>query len=124
MAGEPSFFELGVADAVRGRTFYGSLFGWTFESGTGDDGFAVATGGLPGGLHGGDAGDTPYLFFRTDDLNAAAARVRELGGTVEDPREEREESVARFGRFRACRDNQGSPFGLHEPPKTSSHLAR
>ena len=27
-----------------------------------------------------------------------------------------EESVARFGRFRLCRDDQDSPFGLHQPP--------
>jgi hypothetical protein len=24
-----------------------------------------------------------------------------------------EESVAQFGRFKLCRDDQGSPFGLH-----------
>jgi uncharacterized protein len=27
-----------------------------------------------------------------------------------------DESVARFGRFKLCRDDQGSPFGLHQPP--------
>jgi hypothetical protein len=27
-----------------------------------------------------------------------------------------EESVALWGRFRLCRDDQGSPFGLHQPP--------
>lgn len=28
-----------------------------------------------------------------------------------------EESAARFGRFKLCRDDQGSAFGLHELPK-------
>ncbi|MFE9479332.1 hypothetical protein ACFYNM_12105 [Streptomyces spororaveus] len=27
-----------------------------------------------------------------------------------------EESVARFGRFRLCHDDQGTPFGVHQPP--------
>jgi hypothetical protein len=26
------------------------------------------------------------------------------------------EAVARFGRFKLCRDDQGSRFGLHQPP--------
>ncbi|MGI3201586.1 hypothetical protein ACRJ4W_30590 [Streptomyces sp. GLT-R25] len=70
-------------------------------------------------MHGGDAGASPYLFFRVDDLDAAVARVRELGGTVEDLGEggDSEESATRFGRFKLCRDDQGSAFGLHEPPK-------
>lgn len=33
MVGEPAFFELGVEDAERGRSFYGGLFGWKFETG-------------------------------------------------------------------------------------------
>ncbi|MGP4046122.1 VOC family protein [Streptomyces sp. 2A115] len=121
MTGEPTFFEIGVADPERGRAFYGTLFGWTFEPGTsGGGGFAITTGGVPGGMHGGDAGASPYLFFRVDDLDAAAAQVRDLGGTVEDLGEEggeSEESADRFGRFKLCRDDQGSAFGLHEPPK-------
>ncbi|MGW1717703.1 VOC family protein [Streptomyces sp. NPDC002156] len=118
MASEPTFFELGVADPERGRAFYGALFGWSFEPGPSGHGFSIATGGLPGGIHGGDAGASPYLFFRVDDLDATVARLRELGGTVEDMGEEGdEESVARFGRFKLCRDDQGSTFGLHQPPE-------
>jgi predicted enzyme related to lactoylglutathione lyase len=30
-----------------------------------------------------------------------------------------EESVALWGRFKLCRDDQGSPFGLHQPPAGS-----
>ncbi|MFF8680552.1 VOC family protein [Streptomyces sp. NPDC015237] len=122
MTGEPSFFELGVADPERGRVFYGTLFGWSLEAGPAGGGFSIGTAGLPGGMHGGDQGASPYLFFRVDDLDAAVARVRELGGSVEEPGEEDgengedAESVARFGRFKLCRDDQGSSFGLHEPP--------
>ncbi|MFE2045208.1 VOC family protein [Streptomyces sp. NPDC059477] len=120
MTGEPSFFEIGVDDPERGRTFYGTLFGWDLERGPSGRGYAIGTPGLPGGMHGGDKGAaSPYLFFRVDDLDAAVAKVLELGGTIEELGDEGEEdpgSAARFGRFKLCRDDQGSGFGLHEPP--------
>ena len=74
MAGEVSFFELGVEDTERGRAFYQGLFGWRFETGPSGEGMEVEGG---------------------------------------------EESVARWGRFKLCRDDQGSPFGLHQPPSGS-----
>jgi len=113
------FIELGVADAERARTFYTGVFGWTMEPGPSGVGFVIDANGIPGGLHPGDPGASPYVFFGVDDLDAALARVQELGGSTvemevggEDP-----ESAARFGRFKLCRDDQGSPFGLHEPPR-------
>jgi predicted enzyme related to lactoylglutathione lyase len=116
MNGEVSFFELGVGDADRAREFYGGLFGWEFaDEGSGA---TIETPNIPGGLHAGDAGASPYLFFRVDDMDAAVARVRELGGELrdnlggDDP-----DTVARFGRFAICRDDQGSTFGLHQPPR-------
>ena len=120
--GEPSFFELGVADVERGRAFYGALFAWSFEASPTGGGFAITTAGLPGGLHGGDPDAAPYLFFRVDDIDAAEDRVRALGGTVEEGHDEQDEAgaekTASFGRFRFCRDDQGSRFGLHQPPPT------
>lgn len=118
MAGEISFFELGAGDAEQARTFYSGLFGWSFDPGPTDGGgFAIRTPNVPGGVHGGDAGASPYLFFRVDDIKTAEDRVRELGGTIDDfDAEGDEESVARFGHFRLCKDDQGSPFGLHQPP--------
>ncbi len=120
MDGEPSFIEIGVEDAQRGRTFYGALLGWTFEPGPAGGGFAIRTPTLPAGMHGGDPGAAPYVFFRVADMDAALARVRELGGTVEGTDVEgTTESIERFGRFKLCRDDQGSPFGLHQPPKAA-----
>jgi predicted enzyme related to lactoylglutathione lyase len=117
MAGELSFFELGVGDAERGRRFYERLFGWSFEPGPTGEGFAIGTPTVPGGLHSGDPGAAPYVFFRVTDMDEAVERVHALGGTVEEANVEGgEESVAKFGRFRLCRDDQGSPFGLHELP--------
>src|SRR4051794_24478744 len=117
MAGELSFFELGVEDTERARTFYSELFGWTLEPGPGQGGFTIGTPNVPGGMHGGDRGASPYVFFAVDDIDAAVARVRELGGVVEDvDLSGDEESAARFGRFHLCQDDQGSKFGLHQPP--------
>jgi uncharacterized protein len=118
MTGELAFFELGVADTERGRAFYEALFGWRFETGPSGNGYAVTAPNVPGGMHGGDPGATPYLFFRVDDMEAAIRRVRELGGEVDEMNVEGDEaSIARFGRFKLCRDDQGSAFGLHQPPE-------
>ena len=117
MAGEPSFFELGVKDVEQGRVFYAGLFGWQMEPGPSGEGFTIATPEARGGIHGNDPEASPYLFFRVDDIEAAIARVRELGGQVDDSDiEGDEDSIARFGRFKLCSDDQGSPFGLHQPP--------
>jgi predicted enzyme related to lactoylglutathione lyase len=116
MGGELSFFEIGVDDPERGRTFYESLFGWTFEPGP-TEGYTISTPNMRGGMHGGDEGASPYLFFGVEDIEAASDRVRELGGEVEMiPGDNTEESAARFGHFRLCRDDQGSRFGLHQQP--------
>jgi predicted enzyme related to lactoylglutathione lyase len=80
----------------------------------------ITTPNVPGGMHGGDAGAAPYVFFQVDDMQAALVRVRELGGEVEEMDVEGDEaSIARFGRFKLCRDDQRSPFGLHQAPSAS-----
>lgn len=117
MSGDLAFVEFGVEDAERGRVFYESLFGWEFTAGPSGQGFTVSLPNVGGGIHGGDKGAAPYVFFTVDDIEVAVARVIELGGSIDDiDVEGDEDSVARFGRFKICRDDQGSPFGLHQPP--------
>ncbi|MGH3906023.1 MAG: VOC family protein [Pseudonocardiaceae bacterium] len=122
MAGDLSFFSIGVGDADKARAFYGDLFGWEFAEPPSGKGAVIETSNVPGGIHGGDPGASPYLFFSVDDI-AAAVRVRELGGQVEqidvEDDHDDETTIARFGRFKLCRDDQGSSFGLHQPPRTS-----
>jgi uncharacterized protein len=115
MAGEVSFFELGVKHPSLAREFYGELFGWQMEPGpSGEErGFQIRTNNMRGGLHGGDEGAGPYLFFKVDDIEAAAERVRELGGEAEF---NEHSGPGPSGTFAFCRDNQGSSFGLHQPP--------
>ena len=114
MTGAISFFELGVADTDKGRAFYEGLFGWEFETGPSGNGWMLGTPGVPGGMHPNDPEAVPYVFFAVDDLDAAIARVQELGGEIV-PFDHGDDT--RFGRFEFCKDDQGSPFGLHEPPR-------
>jgi uncharacterized protein len=117
MAGEVGFFELGVEDPERGRVFYEGLFGWSFEPGPSGQGFVISTPNGLGGMHAGDPGGAPFVFFVVNDMEAALGRVRELGGEIDEMDVEGdEETIAKFGRFKICRDDQGSPFGLHQRP--------
>jgi hypothetical protein len=76
----------------------------------------IAAPNVRGGMHGGDAGASPYVFFAVDDIEAAVERVRDLGGEVEEMAVEGDEaSVATFGRFKLCRDDQGSAYGCGVP---------
>jgi predicted enzyme related to lactoylglutathione lyase len=113
MTGAVSFFELGVADAQKGRAFYAGLFGWEFAPGPSGNGWMLRTPGVPGGMHAGDPGAVPYVFFAVDDMDAALERVKALGGEGV-PSEHGGDTSS--GRFEFCRDDQGSHFGLHEPP--------
>ena len=114
MAGGVSFFELGVGDPAKGREFYGELFGWTMAAGPSGEnrGFQIQTENIRGGLHGDDQGAGPYLFFEVEDAEAAAERVRQLGGEAEF---NEHSGPGPSGTFVFCRDDQGSAFGLHQP---------
>ncbi len=121
MAGEIAYFEMGVDDPAKARAFYSELFGWTFTPRPSGQGFAVSTPSVPGGVHGDEAGSRPYvffvMFFVVDDLEAALAKVRELGGTVDETDAESDAaSQATLGRFVLCKDDQGLEFGLHQRP--------
>jgi predicted enzyme related to lactoylglutathione lyase len=118
MSGEVSFFELGVGDPERARAFYDELFdSWRFETGPSGQGYVISTGSIPGGVHGGDPGASVYVFFSVPDLDAALEKIKELGGEG-GPLDDSEENVAKFGRFALCKDDQGSGFGLHQPPQS------
>jgi predicted enzyme related to lactoylglutathione lyase len=106
----PSHFEIAVPDTDRAQEFYGALLGWTFE-GT-EHGARVQTGGVPGGIHGQGDGAGLQIFYSVPDLEAAAKQVIKLGGEVDEGGEEGPSGRWLF----SCRDDQGVPFGLHEPP--------
>jgi predicted enzyme related to lactoylglutathione lyase len=111
MTGELTHIELGAPDAKKAKAFFGLLFGWTFDQFGSGEQAVIQTPGIRGGLHDGVTTATFTAYFRVDDISQAVTRVRELGGHAEDP----SPPEPGFGRFSACTDNQGIPFGLHQP---------
>ncbi len=111
MAGELVYFTIGVEDSERARAFYGGLFGWGFEPGNVADGFLIQGASPPGGIQGGGSTRGFRLYFQVEDIEAAASRVREMGG------EAGMVKSSAAGSYADCRDNQGHEFSLFAPPR-------
>src|ERR1043165_9158108 len=88
MAGEIVHLEIPADDTAASREFWGSLFGWQFEAYPGpfeyhmtriSDQAGLAITNMEPGKRGTRA------YFDVDDINAGAARVRELGGEADEP---------------------------------------
>jgi uncharacterized glyoxalase superfamily protein PhnB len=108
-AGQLFYFTIGTGDGDRARAFFSQLLGWTMEPGREPGAYHLASLTQPGGLHGGEATPKVDLWFIVDDIDEAVRRVRELGGTAEEPvRYDSGSSVA-------CTDDQGTPFNLSVP---------
>ena len=122
MPGKIVHFEIPADDTAKGREFWGSLFGWQFQSFPGpfeyhmaqiDDQAGLAITNMEPGKRGTRA------YFDVDDINAGAARVRELGGECDEP-----QAVPGMGWFVTCRDPQGNEFGLWKvDPSASAQTA-
>jgi predicted enzyme related to lactoylglutathione lyase len=69
-------------------------------------GAALSSHGEPG---------NPAVYFDVDDLDAAIARVRELGGQADD-----KQPVPAMGWFTACRDTEGNAFSLWQTDSNAS----
>ena len=106
-AGDLVYFWIPVPDGDRAQHFYGELLGWKFAPGNVPGGSQMTNVTPPGGLQGGGEGGL-QVAFEVDDLDAALARVRELGGEADDPIE------IPTGRYAPCRDDQGVEFNLWE----------
>ena len=105
--GDIGYMVLQVPDAARARAFYGALFGWAMhESG---EGFHVESITPPSGISGGHDRPDVMIYFRVDDIETTAQRVRELGGEVL--------STASYesGGNAECVDDQGVRFDLFRP---------
>ena len=112
MAGSVVHIELPSGDADRAATFWNGLFGWGLGA-SAMEGFdyrmaqiapdqGVAVFPSPDA-----AGTGPIVYFSTDDIDASAAKVRELGGTAGD-----KQPVPTHGWFANCTDTEGNGFSL------------
>lgn len=113
--GTVSWVDLMTGDPAAARTFYAGLFGWTFDIGPAETGFyamaklgganACGVGGQPPGSQAPPAWN---VYFASEDVDQAVAKVKELGGTlVMGPMDVMEE-----GRLAFFADPTGAHFGV------------
>jgi uncharacterized protein len=110
VAGQIVHIEIPADDTAAAQQFWGSLFGWSFEAFPGPSEYHMtriseSTGGAITNMEPRKRGTRPY--FDVDDVNAGAARVKELGGQASDPM-----PVPGMGWFATCRDPHGNEFGI------------
>lgn len=77
------YVELAAEDLPRAKSFYGEVFGWSFED-WGPDYVSFSGAGLDGGIRGGEApspGSTLVILY-ADDLEATEKRVTAAGGEI------------------------------------------
>jgi uncharacterized glyoxalase superfamily protein PhnB len=107
--GDVGYVTLEVPSGARARAFYEQVFGWTFRAGHEPDSFHISSITPPAGVHGGPATPAFRMYYRVDDIEAAAARVRAAGGAVL--------SLTDYesGGNAECVDDQGLRFDLFRP---------
>ena len=117
MAGKPVHVELPAKDTARAKEFYGSLFGWQFEGYPEMDYHMTRFDeGSGGAIYKEQSGETsPRVYFDVDDIDAAIARVRELGGESEE-----KAPVPGMGWYVACKDTEGTSFNLWQNDSSAS----
>lgn len=111
-------FDVPADDLERAKTFYSSLFGWTFEhppgwtdyyfiTTTAEDGSPGVAGGM--GIRGmPEQKITNYIGVPS--IDSSLADVIRLGGKVL----MKKMAVPKFGYLAVCEDTEGNSFGLWE----------
>ncbi|MGH2967052.1 MAG: VOC family protein [Solirubrobacterales bacterium] len=110
MPGEIVHIEIPADDTGKAQEFWGSLLGWEFQAFPGPFEYHMARlseqqGAAITNMEQGKKGMRAY--FLVDEINAGAARVKELGGEANDP-----SPVPQMGWFSTCKDPHGNEFGL------------
>jgi predicted enzyme related to lactoylglutathione lyase len=123
MEGRVLYMEFPSADIERAERFWSGVFGWRFGSGLAegfdyrmapvgpDSAAAITPADEPG---------HPNVYLETSELEAALARVEELGGDAGEIRSVPERLAAEIpaaslhGRFATCKDCEGNTFHLFQ----------
>jgi predicted enzyme related to lactoylglutathione lyase len=111
--GKIVWFEFPAEDTGRAREFYGQLFGWRFEPFEGPFEYHM-TYDAGGAIMSSQGQAGPVVYFGVADVDAASARVRELGGTADESQE-----IPGVGRYSHCADTEGNRFGLFQAAEAS-----
>lgn len=104
--GDLYYFTLPTPDLAKAQVFYGAVLGWTFSDP--DNGHIGNIAAPPGSAHGA-ASTTTDLYFVVEDIHAAVVRVRDMGGTADEP------VFYDSGAAAACTDDQGTRFFVSVP---------
>jgi predicted enzyme related to lactoylglutathione lyase len=112
MSSSVVWFELPAADTNRAREFYARLFGWTFERFDDQDYHLTYEAG--GAVYGASGEQGVLAYFGVEDIDAAIARVRELGGEAGEKQE-----VPGVGEYAHCSDLDGNRFGLYRQEESA-----
>lgn len=113
--GEFNHIEIPYDDEERAKRFYSGVFGWEFRQMAGFEGYDLFTAG-PGELGGGlgkrgeSAGQTVRNYISVDDVDAAVAKVKELGGTITEDKAE----IPGMGWFAVGTDSEGNVIALYQ----------
>ena len=117
-----AWVDLGTSDPEAAKSFYGSLFGWSFLDQPTDSGMIYSMAQIEGhnvaGLGPLDSemqaqGIPPFWssYVKHDDVDAVAARAAEAGGNVMMPPID----VMDAGRMTMIQDPTGATFGVWQP---------
>ncbi|MCP2261118.1 hypothetical protein LX15_004838 [Streptoalloteichus tenebrarius] len=119
----PVHFEIHASDVDRVRSFYETVFGWSFEQWGDQPYWIVRTGEGEPGIDGGllprpgppPADDAPMTAWPVTvgvaDLDASLRLVESAGGRIAMPRS----PVPTLGWVAYAKDPDGNTFGLFQP---------
>ncbi len=116
--GAPCWFELSTSDQNAAKKFYAEVFGWSIDDhDMGPEGvytiFQVAGSDVAAACTLQDPAMRPawMIFFHAPDVDASAAKAKQLGGTVvAGPFD-----AGEYGRMAVLRDPEGVHFALWQP---------
>ena len=113
------WFEIPADKPERAKKFYSSLFGWKISKFPGmGEYWHIDTGGEDASPDGGmmprKHPEQPVTnYVRVDSVDASAARVKKLGGSIC----MQKTAVPEMGYFVICQDTEGNTFALWEMNK-------
>ncbi|AHI00852.1 VOC family protein [Kutzneria albida] len=102
--GEVGYASVWTPEVERAEAFYGAVLGWRVQSGH----HQVLGLRQHLGLADGQSYHGTFLSHGVTDLADTVRRIREAGGTAEEPTRQS------YGLSALCADSEGLPFALHE----------
>jgi uncharacterized glyoxalase superfamily protein PhnB len=107
--GDVGYVVFEMPDGERAANFYRELFGWELHGGYQPGAYHIASITPPSGIDTGYDKADARIYFRVDDIESVAERIRELGGQVLST------DVHESGGNAKCIDPQGLRFDLFRP---------